>query len=466
MAMKRKRPLRLHQRTAFEYSQVQHPALYMEMRLGKTLVAIRRCLTYRPRHGKSFGLRVLVVAPNSALGSWEDELDTESVAWIRLMGSKKDRKETLKRAWPSAHTLPYFFLVNKEGHMSTPEMGVMEWDAVIIDESHFIKSPRAQVTKFFLKAFRDVPHRWLLTGTPNPEGDHEFFTQLAFQHDTFMGFKNFYHWQSVLYFPHPAGYGQLPKTGTPERIQKEVGKHCLVMRRKDVGVEKNKVEEVRWLELPTKERKVYDKLEKEFIFEHEENYKDTIWAGAKFQWLRQLCGGFGPDQVKVHTLKINALVDIATGELAKEQLVIWFNFNAELHEVTKLLAKKKVKCIGMTGETKPEMREKYRRSFQKGHIRVLCVQQAIAQTGMNLSASDTAIYFSQPAGYLAWKQTQDRILDLGQDSSLLLLYLVVRNSVDEDIHLALRQKGVTSDKTLTQAIKAQTEKRCGIGRQG
>jgi len=450
---RRSRPLRKHQRTAFEYAKTEHPALFMEMRLGKTLVVIRRCATYRPRE-PHLGLRVLIVAPNSALGSWEDELTTENIDWIRLLGTSKKRFTLLDEGVHEETEKPRYILTNKESHSSVPEMGDVKWDAVVLDESQFIKNPKTATTKFYTREFRDVPHRWVLTGTPNPEGDQEFFTQMLFLHGDFMGFKNYYGWQNALFIPHPAGFGWLPKSLTRKKIQKAVGERALVMRRRDVGVEKHKVEEVRWLNLPAKVRKEYDSIENEFASESTR----TKWAGAKFQWLRQLCGGFGVEGDLVHKEKTSALTELITGELAREQVVVWFNYNAELREATKIL-QKKVKVMSMTGETPPTLREKYRRAFQAGKIRVLCIQQAIAQTGMNLSASDTAIYFSQPASYLAWKQTQDRILDLGQDSSLLLLYLVIRESVDEDIHHALREKGVNSDRTLNKAVQARQEAR-------
>jgi len=72
---------------------------------------------------------------------------------------------------------------------------------------------------------------------------------------------------------------------------------------------------------------------------------------------------------------------------------------------------------------------------------------------MNLSAADTAIYFSEPVGYMARKQTEDRILDTEKKSTLLYIHLLVENSIDEDIRMALKMKNWASNLLLSRAIK-------------
>ena len=90
---------------------------------------------------------------------------------------------------------------------------------------------------------------------------------------------------------------------------------------------------------------------------------------------------------------------------------------------------------------------------------MLLLQQAIAQMGMDLSRADTAIYFSEPAGYLAKAQTEDRIIHPEKSSPLLYISLVVKDSVDADLHSALRVKGVSSSLTLSRALKKSLERR-------
>ena len=86
------RSLRLNQKLAFNYAcTVQNPALFMEMRLGKTLVAIR-WTKYRNLW------KNLIVGPYSVYKSWFDELVLEEEdKWgiIPLFGSRDERLQIL-----------------------------------------------------------------------------------------------------------------------------------------------------------------------------------------------------------------------------------------------------------------------------------------------------------------------------------------------------------------------------------
>ena len=97
--------------------------------------------------------------------------------------------------------------------------------------------------------------------------------------------------------------------------------------------------------------------------------------------------------------------------------------------------------------------------FQRKEVRVLVLQQATAQTGVDLSAADTAIYFSTPPGQMARVQTEDRILSLKKSSPLLYVDLVVKGSVDEDVMELLAEKKALSDLSLGRALAAKMRER-------
>ncbi|GAF93420.1 unnamed protein product, partial [marine sediment metagenome] len=205
--MKKKRRPWAHQVDAMNYCrQEKHPALFMDMRLGKNLVTIRRIKMYKPLDADQ-GLRVLIVPPGSAIESWEEDLDLEGETDVSLImaSTRKKRKQLLM----DGHK---WNIINKEGFLAVPEIGGREhcelcggsgknpetkkscgrchglgsigmgelpvnWDAAVLDESTSIKNPKAKITKFFLRTFRDCPHRWILAGMPNPEGPLEFWSQ-------------------------------------------------------------------------------------------------------------------------------------------------------------------------------------------------------------------------------------------------------------------------------------------------
>ena len=59
--------------------------------------------------------------------------------------------------------------------------------------------------------------------------------------------------------------------------------------------------------------------------------------------------------------------------------------------------------------------------------------------GINLSAADTAIYFSNSWALQDRLQSEDRILS-PENNTLLYIDLITKNTIDEDIMLALQDK--------------------------
>lgn len=425
----------------------QHVALFMEMRLGKTLCAIRQCLQYPPRCAQA-GLRVLVVCPSSCFKSWVDELELENERDYQiLIGTRQQRLDMIA-------SLKRWNIINKEGHIAIPEIANPKWDAVILDESIFVKNPKAKVTKFFLRNFREVPHRWILTGKPNPESDLEFWCQLAFLDGCAFGSYTYWDFRTKYFEPAYMGYKWTHKLGAPTAIRKYVARRAFVLRRKDVSNDVAKVYETRTIQMPRKIRKIYRTIVREFILETDTSVKTTKWAMQKFIWLRKLCGGFA-DKDFIWDGKLSELLLILQTELAGENVVVWFDYNCELFETQRVLAANKIKCNMLYGKIDIKKRMQVLQDFGKT-FNVLLLQQAVSQTGVNLSASDTSIYYSTPLGCNAREQTEDRIVALNKQS-VLIIDLVVENSIDEKLIDLVKQKKFEGSWTLQRIRKLMVE---------
>ena len=369
---------------------------------------------------------VLIVAPNSALGSWGLDLEKEGEKSVQyLHGTRTERLTLLSKP-------KRWNLVNKEAHLAIPELNKFKWDAVILDESHCIKDPRSKITKYFLKSFKNADHRWLLTGTPNPKSDLEFWPQFAFLDGKAFGCSTYWKFRST-YFKQPM-FGNpgewIPKVGSISNIKREVAERAFVLRRKDVDMDVPKVYEERLLTLPPALLKAYTGLARDFILDFRgKEVSRTIYAPVTTTWLRQLCGGFLNKKLAWRG-KLWELIELLNGELANEQVVIWFNYNHELYAACDFLNEKGITTDWITGAKKPKDRRKTERAFNTGKVQALLMQVKVAEEGMNLSAADTAIYYSPPYGTKARAQTEDRILDVVKDGPLLIIDLLVRDSVD------------------------------------
>ncbi|XP_051007103.1 DNA excision repair protein ERCC-6-like 2 [Acomys russatus] len=102
----------------------------------------------------------LIVAPLSVLYNWKDELDTWGYFRVTVLhGSKKDNELIrLKQGKCEIALTTYETL-----RLCLEELNSLEWSAVIVDEAHRIKNPKARVTEV-MKAIR-CKVRIGLTGT-------------------------------------------------------------------------------------------------------------------------------------------------------------------------------------------------------------------------------------------------------------------------------------------------------------
>jgi len=425
----------------------------MEMRLGKTLTMIR----FLQRRCKG---NILIVAPNSALGSWMNELRQEGVPASDISdlshGKPEKRLQRMEegRRWN---------LINKEGWLPLPEIGDPgRFDAVVLDESTFIKSPDAGVTHFFLKNFRECRFRYCLTGTPNPESELDFVCQFLFTHGDFLRFEKFYEFKFTKYHRHAKlSWLMLPNPGVREQVKEEVFSRSIIIRRKDVGMDKVKVRESRYFDLDAISRRVYDKLETDFILEIENREEERlVWKLEQYMRLRQIASGLDPDGNQLWNGKLNGLGELLKTELVDDKVVVWFSFRWAAIHAWKWFNENKVPAELMLGGKTAQEREDLRKKFQsKRGPRVLCVQEQAAMTGMDLSSASVAVYFSEPCGLLTKQQTEDRILHLTKEGPLLYLELITRNTVEEDIHAALQSKHARSDRMLSSIIGRNLQRR-------
>ena len=120
-----------------------------EMGLGKTLqcVALVWTLLKQGPYGKPVLKRVLVVAPSSLCGNWNNEF----VRWLGLhricpfvVEGKKKPKDFLKSPKPSVMIISYEMFVR-----NVEEINKIEFDLLICDEGHRLKNSELKSLKVY-----------------------------------------------------------------------------------------------------------------------------------------------------------------------------------------------------------------------------------------------------------------------------------------------------------------------------
>jgi len=396
--------------------------------------------------------KVLVVCPSYVGETWRNELRKEGIRHVgMLVGPHTDKERG--QALASSHLR--WYVVNYEQLRTHPRLAQLPWDAVIVDESTRIRNPKAKITQVACSSFRHVARRAILSGCPNPESDLDFFCQMVFLYDGFMGSTNFWEWRQANFHQGYTQWQWNPNRGTSEKIKKIIHKRCSVLTRRKAGMRERWVREVRYVDLPKKIRKVYNKTEREWVL----GQAETKYAVVKSTWLAKLAGGCACPKEYRHSAKTNALIEIVQGELAKEQAIVWFRFNDELRECYRRLRKAKISCETMIGGETQRRREAKRKRFTRGSFRLFLVQAKCAMFGLDLSVSDTAIYFSRWFDGEVNAQTRDRIVHPQKKTTLLVVDLVTRDTTDEDVLSAVKSKQFTQRIFTSNLFKALKRRR-------
>ena len=401
--------------------------------------------------------RVLVIAPASVVPVWPKEFDEYAdfpVMCKTLLGSKKQRLENISGLKGCRNKKLCVAAVNYE---SVWRDGIFEAlqdydaDLVVCDESQRIKTHDAKQSKAMHQLGDMARYKLILSGTPVQNNAIDIWSQYRFLDKTVFGdsyyaFRGRYAIMGGFNNKQIVGYKDLDGL-----IKKE---HSIAFRiTKEEAVDlPEQTFEVRYVGMPAKERKLYEKIRKDSITELESGGKVTAATVlTKLLRLQQLAGGFlvkdGADKPeKVSTAKLDALKDIIIDYVVEggRKLVVFARFIPEVDAILKLAEKilpKNRKAVALYGGIKKNERGGIVGQFQTDPDTVLFVGQIdTAGTGITLTAADTCVYYSKNFNYATYEQSLSRIHRIGQVNRCTYIDLVVEDSVDEKINIALMKK--------------------------
>lgn len=393
-------------------------ALFMEMRLGKSLAAIR--------YLKAVGAkRILVLAPYSALTDWADELAAEKQTRFKLYTFEPSKRfDTLD----SLKSYTGWFLINKESHLYI-DLFSIQWDAVIMDEP-WATNPKAQISKYLMK-FCDTKYRIYLTGTPAPESELQYFCPLFTVDPSILGFKSF--WDFRIRNFRLENFKWIPTCIGRKRINEAIARNCFSLKRADVGMDIPRIYKKRILRLPPAIRKKYDYLETNCL---DETGTILKWNGQKRDALFRITGGVDADGKVLNDIKLKELKYLLSTELAGQQVIIWAWYQSEID----FLCDNIKDSDSIDGRTPQRLRDGIIKDFKNKGIRVLVLQPEVFKFGKNLVGADAVVFYSQPSGAMARQQCEARSEDVTNKTPTLIIDLLIEDTVDEDMHTSLLDK--------------------------
>ena len=389
---------------------------------------------------------MLVVAPLSILGVWEDEFakfaDFRYTLAV-LTGSGTKKADTLRHLTGSPLQVA---VVNYESAWRL-EKEILAWkpDLIIADEGHKIKTHNIAASKAMHKIGAQAAYRLLLTGTVITNKAIDVFSQYKFLNPAIFG-QSFYSWRNR-YFD-MRGYGNhtpVLKRSMEQDLMRRL--HCIAYRatKAECLDLPETTDIVRYVDLEPAAVKLYRDLVKESYAELGQSEITVTNILTRLLRLSQLTGGFlGDDEgnapQRVSTAKMAALEDIVD-EVTQEgkKLVVIARFVPEIRAIYQMLEKRGIGYSYIMGEVKN--RDEQVAAFQNSpDTQVFVGQIATAGLGITLTAASTMVFYSEDYSMSNFEQAKARIHRVGQKENCTYLYLVARGTVDEKVLKALRDK--------------------------
>lgn len=447
--------------------------LFEHQRRFGEIVRSKPCYLWaaEPGCGKTIGtlaviaerpVRTVVVAPISVVESaWtEDAKHFPTLKVVALFSDSKRRVSTiLHDEWDVLCLGPEMFKKHAKDLIAANAR------RLVFDESGKLRNPDSQITKATI-AFADLMDEvYLLSGTPAPNGPHEYWGQMRAMRATQLPsikwlYKHFYPIKEPVRVRGGAvksvvrEWRQSPTQA--KGLVDELARCSWVLRKADCLDLPPQLDRVVRVRLGPEEAEAYAAAQHELRIIMESGESAGIKAGAALVKLRQIVGGAVLVEGKPNVIgssKLNALGEVLDS-LGPQPVVIWTQFRHERERIEALLVERKETYGIIDGETSRDAGLSAA-MFQAGKLqRLLCHPQA-AGHGITLHAASHAIYYALDFSHDGHRQSRDRIHRAGMgDAPATYWYLLAelpaqekdgRRTVDDAMMGTLRRKAKAAD---------------------
>ena len=420
--------------------------VFLEMGTGKTRVALS---TARTLHD----VRILVVAPLSAVGVWEEECAVfwHSLAFVDCTRGSNVRRAERMRALNGDN--PHLVIVGYESYWRGElRTAILKWapDLVVYDEAHRIKERRSKQSRFAHVLTRTIPHRLALTGTPMPNGLQDAFSIFkAIDPDVF-GTR----WVDFeLSYIIKGGYMGYQITGyrNQDRAERLIRKHSSRVTKAEALDLPPQVDVVVPVKLGDEARRIYDRLRTQAISQVQGRIDGTDAQGVALSRvvitnilrLQQVTSGYvkvvDGRIIEFDTAKVDVLRDLLQDViLSTDHVVVFGRFTHDIDAIQNV-AEKFGPTYVYDGRVSNVARRK-RLTAWKQDGGILVGQVQVSSLAIDLTASHIGIFFSPDYSLTNYLQSRDRLHRHGQKEKVTYYHLVAEESIDRRIYAALASK--------------------------
>ena len=435
-----------HQTEALEFiSDKAGAMLAMDMGTGKSRVIVD--LVAQQKYQK-----VLVLAPLSVVANvWKGEFAKHAPGLMNVLSlsnkSTKVRMETADMALKFG--MPTAVVINYDAVWRQPFGGwamSQNWDLLVMDESHRIKSPGGVASRYCSRLADRVSHRVALTGTPMAHSPLDIYAQYRAIDKSIYGtsFTKFRSRYALM-----GGWNRQQVVG----YQRENELRRLFYSRA-YRVESDDV-----LDLPSTlsinlkcdlcptAQRLYQQVSNQFVADVEGGYITATNALSRLLRLQQITSGYGRledgTDIEVDTSKAKILEDTLT-DIGKEPVVVFTRFIHDLDVVHRTAAKLGIPSYEVSGR---------RKDLSEWNSGVLAVQIQAGGLGLDLTRARYAIYYSLGFSLGDYSQSMARLHRPGQTHPVEYIHILASGTVDEQVMEALARREAVVEHILKEVRK-------------
>lgn len=414
----------------------EYAALFDEQGLGKSKQVID-AIGAEVEAGVLAG--ALIICPNGLKSNWAGEVERFSKLPFALFGAGAKARRTAFRSLKAA-----FYIINYEavdGELASLRALLrFKRMALILDESHRIKTPDAKVTRAILQLRNDAARRYLLSGTPVANKPDDLWSQLYFLD----GGERLGESREAF----RAHYGDARGYRNVDELREHVSDVSLRRLKGDALELPEKVERRFDLVLEPRQRAMYDAMRNELalwvtsldgaqVLQH----ADAILA--RLVRLAQLASnpalldaGYTETPAKFVALDETLVTHFAT---PGRKAIVWTSFVPNISVLLRRYAR--YQPVALYGEMDASERDAAVAAFRNDpSVRVMVANPAAAREGLTLTEANLAVYLDRTFNLVDYLQSQDRIHRISQTQPCEIVLLLATETIDAFIDYSLQQK--------------------------
>jgi len=455
-------------------------ALFMDMGTGKTGASINILRHWYARAG-GIG-KTLICCPPIVIKNWGEEFKKHSyisdTKILLLHGSGKKRVDDLCARKSKGDA--FIVVTNYESLLMDKLFHeLVSWgpDFFVWDESHKVKSPKSQRSKRAVQLVRSRidpkikgippvaarPSSLLLTGTPILNDPLDLFQQfMVMDLGATLG-DNFYIYRARYFWDIMSGTDKKFKIfkirkGAEDAINKVIKPKIFQAKKQECLDLPPFIQQTIRLPLAPCQKKIYRELKNDFVGTLSNDIVAADLAIVQGLRLLQMVSGFyvtieGETKPFKTNPKDGALEELLETLCPNSKVIVWSVFKHNYKQIATVCKKLKIKYVEVHGGISAKNKDENVKKFNNDpEIRVLIGHPGSGGIGINLTQSDTSIFYSRSFSLEHSLQAEARNYRGGSEihKKITRYDLVMEDTIDEIVTKKLLLKIKISNSVLKQ----------------